>query len=174
MGGSWEVVMKFVLSILLLIQSFFLLSQESKLIEIEMKFIKEGKEVDLIAENAQVYFVCGTPEQKAIFKPKIIESSFSMPDLCGYNKGHILLKVGGEIFGFGYGNINFTQNMRLVFGFDKRPYDKEYYLDAANQKETKGMVYIEFHPLEEGEGTVTAINILDFKTYLQEAEKLLE
>lgn len=142
--------------------------------QVTIEFVKDGETVNVSDESFNVYVVTIGQELKTVFKPTLSGKNFLMPDLCGVAKGHLLIAYDGEVYDFGYHNLNFDQNMRLKIGLDKRPYDKEYYLKEAEPKEVRAIAYVEFYPLENGKGKVTTKSIKDFKAYLLASKDLIE
>jgi hypothetical protein len=140
---------------------------------IKVEFIINGEKAPL-NNDFEIYFIVVDTVQKIIIKPEIKQNSFEIPNFCGNVKGHIVFKYKKNIIGLGLNNFNYSQNMRWEIGFDKKPYDKEYGIKEANKKETKGIAYIAFHPLEHGDGTVTTISIIDLKKYFKESKTLIE
>ncbi len=138
----------------------------------DIEFILEGEKIDVLNQKIEIYFICGDTNQKITFKPNVLNGRFIMPDLYDNIYGHIVVKVNNDFYGFGYCDLRFNQNMRFVFGIDKTPYNKNYSIDIMN-KNYKAIAYIEYHPLEKGEGTVSVIKILKFHKYLEESKKIL-
>jgi hypothetical protein len=164
--------MKVTLTILALLFVFTDLLGQNPKHEIQVEFHKEGRQIK--SEDYQIYFVISTSNGKTLFKPKVINSAFAASNFCGNEKGHILIKYQKHIYGFGYCNIAFNQSMKLVFGLDKKPLNRDYSLSKEEQNHIQGLAYVEFHPLEKGEGTVTVVNIENFNLYLSESKKMLE
>lgn len=165
--------MKLILSLILCVVIYPNLAY-SQVSKVSLEFVKNGRQIDLQNDEIDIFLVVIKEEQKIIFKPILTGVVFTMPDLCGNNQGHIILRHDGDVYGFGYNYLDFDQNMKWVMGVDKKPYDKEYFLKDIQDKKVDGIAYIEFHPLEVGEGVVTTISITDFKSYMFEGEQLID
>jgi len=163
--------MKKILIILYLIMVASVVIGQNSTITVE--FTLNGKKVEL-NNDFEMFFVTTANGQKVIIKPNISQNTFKVPDFCGQTKGHIVFKYKKMILGLGLNNFEYNQNMKWEIGFDKKPYNKEYPIKEANAKETKGISYIILNPLEQGEGIVTTISIVDFKRYFRESQALLE
>ena len=140
---------------------------------ISFEFIHEGKTID-ISDGVEVFFVVVQEDYKTIIRPVIKDGAFVFPNLCGVTDGHIVVRYRNEVYAVFSDHLIIDQNMKWVFGVDKKPFDREYHTESLKDSKVKGITYVEFHPLEEGDGTVSVWSVHDYKTYLKECKALLE
>lgn len=157
--------MKYSISILLLFISFFMSAQE-----ITVEFIKNGKAQN-IADNFKVYFVSGDSSHLVIIKPRINGNSFIVPPIQD-TKAMILFEYKGKVYHIGERNVEFKQNMKWVFGFDKKPYSKDYYADSINDESVQGVFYLELHPLN-GDGVVSMLTFESMTEFFEYGKSLI-
>ena len=156
-----------IVSILIGTQS--LIGQSKK---IDIQFVKNGKEIAL-KDDFSIYFVAGNLKQKVIFVPEISDNSFIVPDFGVFEKAHFVFKHKSKFYDIEFSSINYMQNMRWVIGFDKKPFNKEYKIDSIESKDVRGVIYIEYKPLEQGQGVVSVTNIINIKKYFKYGKELV-
>jgi hypothetical protein len=136
-----------------------------------VEFIRNGKQKKL-DDNFKVYFLFGDSTHMVVVKPKINGNQFDMPPLP-QNEGFILFEYRNRVYNLGKRGIKMNQKMKWVFGFDKKPYSREYHQEVVNEKATKGIFYLEFHPQEYGDGVVTTVSFQDTKKFLKNGKLLI-
>lgn len=134
-------------------------------------FIKNGRQKKL-DNNFKIYFLNGDSTYKEITKPKINGSSFFMPQMKE-NEAYILFEYGNYVYNLGKVNVVFNQRMKWYFGFDTKPYDREYFQETINRESAEGVFYLEFHPQEYGDGVVTTVTFDDKKNFLKYGKVLI-
>ncbi len=159
--------MKNLFTILLLLITLLSYSQE-----VTVEFFKQGKEIRLNS-NFKIYFVFGDSTHRVIVKPRIKGNKFQIPNLCEKKEGFILFEYKNRVYKIGKRGVMFTQNMRWVFAYDTKPYNREYHNKGFHEKEVKGIFYLEFHPQEFGDGVVTATTFEDKKNFLKYGKALI-
>jgi hypothetical protein len=149
------------------------ISSHGQTFTVNVEYTCNGEKIAL-NDDFEIFFVIIDSAQKIIIKPEITQNTFKIPDFCGNTRGHIVFKHKKTVIGLGVNTFSYTQNMRWEIGFDKKPYDQEYNIGTANIEKAKGIAYIAFHPLEQGDGVVTTISIVDIKRYFKESRELLK
>lgn len=147
--------------------SFFTVKSQ----EMTVEFIKNGKQKEL-KDDFKIYFLTGDSTYMVITKPKINGNSFIMPPM-NVEEAYILFEYGNCVYNLGKENVIFKQKMKWSFGFDTKPYDREYHQEAINRKSAEGVFYLEFHPQEYGDGVVTTITFDDTKQFLKSGKDLI-
>ncbi len=158
--------MKYSLGLLALLLSIWVNAQK-----MTVEFIKDGNAKN-IDDDFKVYFLVGDSSYMTITKPKIDGNSFFMPPVQN-NEAIILFEYKGKVYNLGTRNIDFKQNMKWVFGFDKKPYSREYYTEATKNSNVEGVFYLELHPQEKGDGVVTAVTFENTKEFLKYGKFLI-
>jgi hypothetical protein len=139
--------------------------------EVSVEFIKNGKE-QVLRDDFKIYFINGDSSYIEIVKPRIRNNSFRMPPL-NHQEAFILLEHNEDVYSLGKRGVNFEQDMKWIFGFDKKPYSRGYHQDEVNKKDAKGVFYLEIYPLEHGDGVVTRIVFEDLSKYLKYGRSLI-
>lgn len=141
--------------------------------EIQIEFHKDGKKIEL-KNDFDVYFIMSDSLQKIIIKPIIKNNRFKIPDFIKSKKGNIAFKYGNIVFDLGFGGFQYEQNFIWLIGYDKKPFEKEYHFSQVHDKKIKAIVYLEYIPLEHGDGIERVVCIDDIKQYFKESKILIE
>ncbi len=143
---------------------------------IEVEFVKEGRKIEL-KDDFNIYFVFGDSISKTIVRPEIYNNSFKPP--CIESKDfNILLKYKNRVYTHTLVNLSCECDMRLTFGYDRKPIRDEYLRDdLPTYKINHNYVavgYLRFQYLE-GEyiGVQSASRIKSKRKYFKWTKQLL-
>lgn len=138
---------------------------------IEVKFRYEGREVNV--DEIELFLVFYSERGKEVIRPEMVGGKFVLPQVCVGKEVYVGVKYKKRYMytpSFSLSN----QRMTWTIGFDRKPYNEEYYMyDVEKRRETKAVMYWVISPYEEGCGIMAMIMIPNVRRFYRESKRLV-
>lgn len=137
---------------------------------IKVKFRYEGREVN--ADEIELFLVFYSERGKEVIRPTMVDGKFAFPQVCLGRKVYIVVRYRKRYMYISE-SFHSTQNMVWKIGFNKKPYDEEYFLeDLERRRDVRAVMYM-IYESEKACGVVQEMMISNVRRFYRESRRLL-